>query len=175
MSEAKQQSREWNKAEREINAAADVLAAVATLIEDDPEMKLDVIEGETGLLEILDQIVLGIDNDKIFLDGIKARKAELAEREARIKRRVDARRALIEKAMTIADLKSIPLALATITLSQRKPGLLIHEESEIPARFWNAGAPKLDRKALADAVKDGQTIAGAGLDNGSASITIRVK
>ena len=48
-------------------------------------------------------------------------------------------------------------------------------EALIPAKFWKPQDPKLDRAAVAEALKAGETVPGASLSNGGLSLSIRVK
>jgi hypothetical protein len=47
------------------------------------------------------------------------------------------------------------------------------DEAAIPARFWVASDPKLDKRALGDALKAGDTVEGAALVTPAPSLTIR--
>ena len=181
---------------------ADLAAAGAG---DDEDLALDAIEGETGFLEAVAAVLLSIDEDAVLLAGIKARKEELTERERRIKAGVERKRAMIERAMTIAETPKLTLPIATLSLARRPPGLAVIDEAMIPATFWRTPAPpppELDRTALTERLRERAKavaealaaegpaerakalaaanaahppIAGVDLDNGSASLTIRRK
>ena len=47
------------------------------------------------------------------------------------------------------------------------------DEAAIPARFWVASDPKLDKRALGDALKAGDAVEGAALVTPAPSLTIR--
>jgi len=188
----------------EMEAVRDLLRDVAELAGDE-ELRLDTIEGETGLHEAIGRVLLSIDEDTILLAGIKARKKELDERESRIKAGVERKRALIERAMMAAEIKTLPLPIATLSLSRRAPGVVVTDEAAIPAEFFvqpPAPPPQVDTKSLAarlreraDAVEAAHAlpdaearlaaleaaglayppIPGATLDNGSVSLTVRRK
>src|SRR5690606_4303756 len=115
---------------------------------EDAELLADTIEGQTSLFELIDRVIAALEEDQLLLAGLKARVEELQGRESRIKRRLELRRALIEKAMDIAEMRTMQRPLATVTLSARKPQLSIADESAIPADFWKTGKPTLDRAAL---------------------------
>jgi hypothetical protein len=80
-------------------------------------------------------------------------------------------------AMMIADLPSLLLPTATLSISKRKPGVIVNNEAEIPSRFWvlPEPTPKLDKRALAEALAANENVPGASLDNGSVSLTVRRK
>jgi Siphovirus Gp157 len=52
---------------------------------------------------------------------------------------------------------------------------LILDEAILPAKFWKAQDPKLDKKAVLDALKAKEDVPGASLSNGGETISIRVK
>lgn len=153
-------------------AVREGLAAVG--VEDDEALLIDTIEGETDLLEILDALVAQEDEDLILLEGVKARLADMSERKRRFEKRMASRRAVIDQALAIAELKKVERPTYTLTLANRKPSLVISEEADIPTRFWKP-EPKLDRRALQAALEDGEPVPGACLSNAAPSATIRRK
>ena len=91
-------------------------------------------------------------------------------------KRVERVRALIERAMVTLDLPTLRLPTATLSVAKRKPGLVVTDESAIPTRFYvqpDPPPPKLDKRALLQALNDNEAIPGAALDNGSISLTVR--
>jgi hypothetical protein len=83
----------------------------------------------------------------------------------------------MEQAMIITEQEKFNLPTATIFLTKRKPNIVIDSEAEIPAAFWTIPKvePKLDKKALKEALEADEEIPGAHLDNGSISLSIRRK
>ncbi len=159
----------------ELEVIASLKDTLATLGHDDPDLLLDMVEGETSLFDIFDRMLMGnvfdassIEACEIAIDTIKARME-------RFKKRIESRRAMIEQAMMIAELPKVERPLATLTIQARAAQVIITDEAEIPARFWKASDPKLDKKALSDALKAGEDVAGATLSNKAPSLTIRSK
>lgn len=162
--------------------------------EEDEALVLDTIEGETSLFEAVDVVLERIANAEVMLEGLEAVIAKLASRKVRYETRIKTDRALLEQALSIAELNTLERPAATLTLSARAPGLTITEESDIPAKYWKPGDPKLDKKALTadlrerakalaalpeDAPQRAALVAslpeipGATLSNGAPSLTIR--
>lgn len=172
-------------AEVEFNIAKQAEAAkrlVSSLriqgVDGDEELVADVIEGQTDLKEAIDAALAEIDELEIYIIGLKAKEDEFATRRHRLEERVERIRAMIEQAMLTSEQQSFRLAGGTVSLSRRQPGLIVNNEADIPARFWveqERPAPKLDKKALAEALRNGETVAGATLDNGSYALTLRRK
>lgn len=161
----------------------------------DDELLLDMAEGETSLLEALDAILERMTVTEALIDGVKSMVEKLDARRMRFETRLKSDRALIEQALSIAELPKLERPAATLSMAARAPGLTITEESDVPATYWKAGAPTLDKKALTQALRDRAKalaelpedpqereralaevppeIPGATLSNGAPSLTIR--
>lgn len=147
-------------------------------LDDDAELIADTIEGETGFVEAIDAALAEIDECEIIIVGLKAKEEAFAERRRREETKADRIRALVEQAMLTTEQMSLKLPGATLSLSQRAPGLIVTNEADIPTKFWieqERPAPKLDRKALTTALRAKEAIPGAGLDNGTISLSVRRK
>lgn len=158
---------------KEIAAAKALRESIAAVIGDDEETVRDTIEGETGLHEAIASVMEAIREDQIMIEGLKAMISSLDERQSRLESRVARCRAAIEQAMQIGEIKTLPLPDATLTLKAVAPKLEILDEAKIPAQFWKPSDPKLDRKAVADALKAGAEVPGAMFGNGSITLQIR--
>lgn len=119
----------------------------------DQQLKFDTIEGQSNLFEVLDAVLDRMANDEAMIEGIHAVEKRLGARRARYEHRIKSARALVEQAMTIAELDSIERPIATLSMAKRAPSVVITEESEIPSDFWKPGTPTLDKKALTAAVR----------------------
>lgn len=141
---------------------------------EDEALLADSIEGETSLLEAIDKLLLAIAEDAGLEAGARAAAAKLEDRAERFAKRAESARAVIEQALMIAELDKLERPAATLSLVRRAAKVEITEEADIPAEFWKAGDPKLDKKALGAALKDGRAVPGACLSNSPPSLTIRV-
>ncbi len=139
---------------------------------DDPDLILVLAESETGLLEALDSILESDLDDEALIQGLKAYKDTMAARLHRLEERRKSRRAILEQALLMLDRKSLERPTATMTLSDRTPVLVVEEEGQIPARFFDL-RPVLNRRLLKEAIEAGEGIAGARLSNGSITLTVR--
>jgi len=150
-------------------AARDLLASLG---DDDEDLRADMVEGETGFNEAVAAAIAEMDNALALSDGVGLLIERYAARRDRMKRRAERIRACIEQAMVMADLTTMRLPAATLTIKSVPPKPLIEDESAIPAEFWKPGAPKLDRAAVNAAAKD-RAIPGVTMTNGGASLQIR--
>lgn len=159
---------------KEAQAAAAVQASLRQLGEaGDEALTIDCIESETSLLEAIDRLLLTIAESTGLAKGAQAAAEALSARAARLERRAEAARGVIEQALMIAELEKLERPTATLSLTRRAAKLEVLEESDIPAEFWKAGDPKLDNKALLAALKEGRAVPGACLSNSAPSLTIR--
>ncbi len=143
---------------------------------DDAQLVADSIEGETNLLEAIEAALAEIDECEIVIIGIEEKLKAFDARKKLMNDRAERIRALIERAMLETEQHSIRLPAATISLRTVPPALVVTSEADIPARFWipqDRPAPKLDKKALAAAIKTDPKIPGATLDNGTVCLSVR--
>ena len=157
---------------RETEAAA-VLRKSLAEFEDDEDLLRDTIEGQTSLHEMIATVLDSIEQDNEHVTGIGKRADDLGVRQQRLKKRIARKRALIEQAMAVGEIKTLELAEATVSLRRAPPKLVVENEADVPSSYWVAQDPKLDRKALTQALRDGDQVPGASLDNGGLSVTIR--
>lgn len=157
---------------RQAVAAAELLAALGDDAQDD-DLAHDMIEGETDFFEAVERVLSEIDECEILTAGIKDMQKRLSDRLARVSGRADRLRGLIDQAFQMAEIKSHKFASATISTKAVPRKLIVTDESQIPARFYEPQPPKLDWKALLDAIKAGEAVPGADLSNGGTTIQIR--
>lgn len=162
------------KIEREAEAARDLMQVIAESVTDDPDLAADMIEGETQLIEALESAVHAIRECDVIKDGCAAEIERLTARKRRAEGREKTLRAAIERAMVMVNLDTIALPTKTLTIAHRKGVAVITDEAAIPAEFWTPQPPKLDKKALNDAVAN-RDVPGAHQGNGTVSLTIRSK
>ena len=155
---------------REAEAARDLLAQLAS---DDDMLNHDMVEGETGLLEALTAAVAALDDAEAQIAGCKDREDVFKARRVAAERRRERIRALIEQAILRADMQGVRLPVATLTVQATKPAPIYDDEASIPAKFWKAGTPTLDKAAIKEALKSGETIPGVSLTNGGVTLHIR--
>lgn len=157
----------------EIGKAAEIRRALQD--QDDPKLVLDMIEGETDLNEAVAVIYQESLDDIALAAGLDAMIKTLSERHSRIIKGIETKRSMILMAMERTGVPTIRTPLATITVRDVAPSAVITDEAQIPAQFWKPQDPKLDKKALTEALKDGAEVPGATLSNGGITLSIRTK
>lgn len=170
MTQALKASEHWLQAEAE--AARDLLAHIADLVDDDDQMAADAVEGETSLHEALKRAIAEIDDCKVISDGCASVIETMQARKRRADHRREKVRAAIEQALVTCGQEKVALPTATLTIARRPGKAIITDEALIPAEFWEPQRPKLDKASLNKAVLD-RDVPGATRSNGSISLTIR--
>ena len=157
---------------REIEAAKLIAEQVRSLSGDDPDFIRDAIEGETNLMEIMSSLVTNDREDHALVGALEDLISRYQERKRRIEGRIETRRALIGTGLEVAERPKLETPAGTVSLAKVAPKVIVQDEALIPSEFWKAADPKLDRKALASALKDKREIPGATLSNGSVTVKI---
>lgn len=140
--------------QREIEAAKAIREQIATLAQGDEDFTRDVIEGETNIREIIASLVANEAEDDAMVAGIGSLINGLQARKKRIEGRIEYRRAMIANGLDIAGLEKLETPGGTVSVRAVPPKLIVQDEAAIPAKYWTAGAPTLDKKALIETLKE---------------------
>lgn len=157
---------------RQAVAAAELIRALGEDAEDETLMH-DTVEGETDFFEAIERALDEIGECEIVSAGIADMQKRLSDRLTRTKNRAEKLRGLIDQAFQMAEIKSHKFATATIASKSVPRKLIVTDESQVPTRFFKPQPPKLDRKELLDAIKNGEAVPGADMSNGGTTIQIR--
>jgi hypothetical protein len=157
---------------RELEAVAILRASLADC--EDDALVVDMIEGETSFLEAVDKVLDAIVEAGALEEGAKAAASAMNARADRFARRAERGRALLEQALTIADLKKVERPAATLSMAARAPRLIVSDESAIPSRFWEAPPPQLNKRGVTEALKAGEPVPGVSLSNAAPTLTVRI-
>ena len=141
----------------------------------DEETLNDTLAGITDLPEMIAAVLRSALQDLALAKGLRGRVAEMQERLARLEDDAQKKRHLITSVMERAEVRKLVEPDFTVTLRRTPPALRVLHEEEIPTDFWRPQPPKLDRQAVAIALRGGLFVPGAALDNGGTTIAIRTK
>ncbi len=141
---------------RAVEAAKSLRMDIARLVNGDEQAAADTFDGATTLDAEIRAAVLAIEEDEIFVSGIKARETELKNRRLRLEKRIEATRGLIEQAMTVANWPNLEMDIGTVSVGKAAPRLEIDNESEIPTQFWKREEPTLDKAGLTKVMRERQ-------------------
>jgi len=148
-----------------------IMTMLGDELADDEELKLDTLEGETDLFELvrklLDRIERAEGDKAVLVSQIQDRN----ERKARAEKRIDAHRTAIMALMEAAEIDRLPLPEATCSLRKIAPKPVVVDENLLPDELC-----RITRKPDMAAIKQLETIIpGLAMDNGGTSLTIRRK
>jgi hypothetical protein len=139
----------------------------------DDQTLQDTLEGLSDLPDMLAAVLRSQLEDLMSAKALRGRIAEMETRLARFERRAEKKRQLVTTVMEHAQLRKIVQPDFTASLRRTPPGLRVYDEGRIPNSFWRPEPAKLDRRAVLAALKAGQDINGAALDNGSMTLAVR--
>jgi len=159
--------------EREIKAATILREQIIAAAGDDQDFIRDSLEGETSIFEMIDALVARDGEDGALIEGISNYIETVSNRLDRIKKRVEIRKALIGTALDLAEVKTRETPSGTVTRKATPATVIVTEESEIPSKFWRPQTPKLDKRALLQALNADEIIPGATLSNGGVTTQIK--
>lgn len=143
-------------------------------LQEDDQLRVDMIEGETDAFRMLSIIVRKIGENKALADGTDRYAQELKERSARIDRRIEAFRALAFKIMNYGAIKKAELPEATLSVRAGQPKVIVTEEEVLPDDCIRIKREP-DKTAIKDKLTRGDHVPGAVLSNSEPSLSIRIK
>jgi nitrogen fixation/metabolism regulation signal transduction histidine kinase len=160
---------------RAIRLQIDNLKLVHPELLEDDETWLETLESETDFNEILTTIIRRIEDTKALVIGTKDRFEELRSRKDRFEHRVDTLRELAFKIMHAAELAKVELPEATLSLRAGAQQLIGDADpASLPDSLCKISRD-LNRTAIKEALKTGQTVPGFELSNSPPSLSIRIK
>ncbi len=133
------------------------------------------LESETDFHALLTKIVRRIEDTKALVIGTKDRFEELKARKDRFEHRVDTLRELAFKIMSAAELSKVELPEATLSLRADQAQLVGEADPTLLPDDLCKISRDLNRTAIKDALKAGQTVPGFQLSNSQPSLSIRIK
>lgn len=149
----------------------DIVSANPELAEDE-ELRLDTLEGETEFNSIMARLVRRKLDAREMATGAKARKADVAERQARFEKQEETFDALIKSLLQAADLPKLVLPEATLSITQPRTRVNVIDVNELPQGFFERRAKAAEIKA---ALERGEQIPGAELALGDEGLMVRTK
>lgn len=151
---------------------AELIAAYPEL-EEDEELRADMLEGETDLHRLLSRLINNERDADALAKAIAGRISDLQARKARAERRKEAMRSLMFRLMKAAALPKLVLPEATLSVGKKAATVEIVDEDALPENVVRiTRAP--DKKAIADLLKAGEEVPGAKMGEPGESLTVRV-
>ena len=170
---SKAQISEARALEFELSAAEILIEQVKAISEEGDTLLADTVEGQTNILELIAAVDSSILDDDTYVAGIKLAVEKLNARKARIEGRAEMKRAVLANALDLIGKRSFETPTGTISLRDKPITAIVTDEASVPARFWKAQAPTLDKAALNAAIRAKEDVPGATISNPGFSLSIR--
>lgn len=154
----------------EINGQIAQLAEMLESGEIDTTAYNDTVEA-LGAEIALDDVVKAIRNKQADVEAYKGEADRLTDKKRRAEAAVDGLKALLLRYLQITEQKSVKTSLFTASKGVSKSAD-ITDETALPAEYLIPQPPKVDKKAILAALKEGKQITGAELKE-SEHITIK--
>jgi hypothetical protein len=149
------------------------LAIARDFPEADEETLTDTLEGASDLPQLLIAVLRSREVDLSLIEALHRRLEAQRARLERLQSRAEQKRVLVTTAMQEAGLKRLVAPDFTVSLRAGPPKVVVIDESQIPAEFWVARLPRLDRQQLLAALKAGRSVPGALLSNPETTLAVR--
>jgi hypothetical protein len=143
-------------------------------LKEDPELRLDAIEGETDAHRIISRALSERQEAQMMVDAIGARVTDLAGRRARYERKGEFMKELIRGVMKAAKLDKLALPEATVSILPGRSSVGISDLNELPQGFYKTSR-EADKAAIKKALDAGEDVPGAHMVIGSEGLSIRPK
>lgn len=153
---------------------SNLLVSYPELAEDEI-LRADMIEAETEAHEFLRLIERKRQEAASMAGAIAGNIAELELRQQRFERREKAMRAIGFKIMETADLKKLEMPEATYSVRNGQQKVVGDADPAKMSPYYTRTKIELNREAIKQALKDGQTVTGFTLSNAEPSLSIRTK
>jgi seryl-tRNA synthetase len=158
------------------NAIKAQLAEEFDLEEDDAAL-LDTLDGESNLKDVLSAMAREVERCEEFAEAINNIIVSNKQRKERFERKADKLRQSIGWAMQEAGLKKVEAADVTLSLRNNPPSLVTTcEPEDAPDNFRTVKTTyAFDKKAIKEALAEGDILSFAYLNNQPQSVQIRTK
>lgn len=152
----------------------EALKAIYPEISEDIDLLADTIEGQTNLDAILEKLVGFVLDAESMAEAVKARKAEISERQKRFERQSETGRKAIHQLMEAACQSKIVLPEATLSILPGRQNVAIFDLDSLPqGTFKTERIP--DKAAIKSLISAGEDIPGAELRTSADTLSVRTR
>ena len=155
----------------------DIAAEVAEILgeEEWTEETESRLESLGMVIEVKAKNIVGFCADlESFVAAAKAEEGRIEMRRKAAENRINSLKAYVKRCMEMMGREELQAGTHTIKLQKNPPAVVVDDESLIPARFFEIipATTRLDKKAVAAAIKAGESVDGVHLASG---ISLRIK
>lgn len=141
----------------QLTEAYQELLSMALDPDTDPEALADTMEAVDGEIEVkADGYAKVMKELKAIADARKAEAKRLLDGAKSVEANIDRMKAALETAMRATGKVKFKTALFSFGIQKNVPSVSILDESKIPEQFLIPQSPKIDKRAIMAALKDGE-------------------
>lgn len=157
-----------------IELAGNLALLKSQIDEVDPEMLNDTIESVEAVFTDKVEWLIGITKEyQSIVDACKAEEKRLADRRRSFEKKVEGIKDYVRDTMVHADMKKLNYKLFTVSVQLNPPAVKLLDEMEIPLDYKITTITEtIDKKAILEAIKAGDTVPGATIEQGQ---SLRIK
>jgi len=149
-----------------------LLYAFASEFEDDSDLLVHSLSGETDFFEIMNRIYQLKAGAEEAVIGIKSREVDLKARRERLERKSDALKGMMLSLMKTAQQSKVELFEATLSVRKGSTSVEIVDANDLPSQLCRL-VFQPDKKAIKEHIEAGEDVPGARLVVGDDGLTIK--
>lgn len=136
---------------------------IQTLIEEGEEGLEDTLESiNLAIEDKLENIAKVIRNLEAEVNAFREEEKRLAERRKSIENNIRHLKQYAENSLIVIGKRKVKTGLFTFSIQKNPPSVQVYNETIIPKKYFIT-EPKLDKKKVQEAIKNGEVIAGVEL------------
>ena len=146
-----------------------MIDALSAMEPDDPAFA-DTIEGMDGIFDDKAvNVIAYARNLEATAEAIKTAIAEMEERRKKLEAKAERLRDYVRISMQLIGKDTINHPWFDLRIKKNPAKVVIDDESSLDAKFWRVPEPKpvVDKKLIASAINDGETVTGAHIEQGT--------
>lgn len=156
--------------------AIDAMLTAHPELMDDSDLLFDMLDGETQIVPIMSRLVRMRQERLAHAEGLNTYITELTVRRDRLARGADGLKGLMLKLMATAQLPTLPLPEATISVRAGNKTVSITDIDALPQGFFAVEAKRVPLKdAIKASIEAKQPVPGAALVTGENILSVRLK
>lgn len=144
-------------------------------MEEDEQLRADMLDGETDIKGVLSKLLHAIDNDNDMIDVLDMQIDRRAARKARLNHRVDALRGMMLMIMQSADLKKLVLPEATLSQRNAQPKIVGNLDPNLLPDDLVRVIREPNKTAIREALNNHRDVPGVFLGNSPPYLAISTK
>jgi hypothetical protein len=141
-------------------------------LKEDDDFKLDILEGSTDYLDIVNKCLLELSITTGYIEGIKLSRTRIEDKIHRYEKREQTIRSILRRLLEMANMRTIRAPNGTVSLALKSPTVQIINEDLLPEEFMRIKREP-NRTLIGQKLKAGEDVPGATLSNGGETLIVR--